>query len=253
MMVAVDIGNSRVKWGHIRADTVRFTAALGHDEADWTNRAALDFAGPISWIIGSVQPEIEERFRRWAADRGDTCRTIGRHDVPQKLDLEAPDSVGIDRLLAAFAARLRVPADRQVIVISAGTAITVDWVDDQGTFRGGAILPGPWLMAKALHQYTAKLPMLDVHRIGPIDAPGRCTVEAISAGIAAACQGACLQLIEAYTARAGSIPVVALAGGGFAIERIPDWLASHEVIGPHHLVLEGLGAAARHAGWLESD
>ena len=73
------------------------------------------------------------------------------------------------------------------MIVSMGTAITIDAVNARGEFRGGLIAPGLRLMARALHEHTALLPAVDPVRRR--SALGRHTREAIEAGISLAAEG----------------------------------------------------------------
>src|SRR5207249_3877359 len=106
---------------------------------------------------------------------------------------EVSEHVGIDRLLTALAART-VAQPRPVVVVTIGTAVTADLVDPSGTFLGGAIFPGPQLMARSLHEYTAKLPLIDVTNLHTIYCPGRDTRRSIELGIGCAVGGAITRL-----------------------------------------------------------
>lgn len=69
-----------------------------------------------------------------------------------------PATLGADRLAAAVGASL-VAAGRDALVVDFGTAITVDYVSGDGTYRGGAISPGMRMRFEALHRFTARLPL----------------------------------------------------------------------------------------------
>ena len=72
-------------------------------------------------------------------------------DLPLVVKLPRPDMVGVDRLLDALAAnRLRTPG-RPAVVVDVGSAITVDLVDADGAFLGGAILPEHGWRSKCMH------------------------------------------------------------------------------------------------------
>lgn len=246
--VVVDIGNSRMKWGRVESGSITSTASLAPDDpASWSiTRAAWD--RPRTWAVASVNPGLTERFRAWVATHGgDVVEISDPKLVPIQLDLEEPVRVGIDRLLAALAAKRRVGAGQPVIVISAGTAITVDLVDDDGIFRGGAILPGPWLMARSLHDYTAKLPLLELHQVPAIDPPGRNTREAITAGVMAAQIGACQVLVAEYASLCRKVPQVVMTGGSLGILIDAHFGPEILVSGPYPLVLEGILATVE--GW----
>jgi len=82
--------------------------------------------------------------------------------LPLVVQVDEPGQVGIDRLLNAVAANRRRPPGLAAVVIDAGSAVTVDLVDATGAFCGGAIFPGLRLMAQALHEHTALLPLVAV-------------------------------------------------------------------------------------------
>ena len=108
-----------------------------------------------------------------------------RSAIPLSVDVDSPETVGLDRLLNAVAANALRPVSRASIVVDSGTATTLNFVSQDGVFCGGAILPGLEMSAKALHYYTAVLPLLPVQDLGgetPI-APGRNTREAIRNGL----------------------------------------------------------------------
>ncbi len=70
-----------------------------------------------------------------------------------------PETLGKDRLAAVVGAYSLYPG-RNVLVIDAGTALTIDFLDDQGNYHGGNISPGLHMRFQALHDYTKRLPLL---------------------------------------------------------------------------------------------
>jgi type III pantothenate kinase len=241
--VVVDIGNSRVKWGQLEGTTVRQVAIVDHDPLGWTTQAALLLKGNVRWTVASVVPATTKAFQQWCAGRGEECRVVSKaSDIPLTLNLDNTSTVGIDRLLAALAAKSRAtPA----VVLTLGTAITVDLVDDAGVFQGGAILPGTHLIAKSLNDHTAQLPLLPLHSYQSFNAPGKNTEAAITLGVHAAVLGACRVLIERYTQQCRKPPVVFLAGGGVGELNAKELAVPNEVQGPFPLVLEGLAEVVR--------
>ena len=145
--------------------------------------------------------------------------------IPVSVDVDFPEKVGLDRLLSAVAANALRPVDRAAIVIDSGTATTVNYISADGVFCGGAILPGLEMSAKALHHYTALLPLLPVHELGgdePI-APGRNTREAIRNGLLWGQVGAIRELLDQLCRQRGHArpsddetraPWLVLTGGG---------------------------------------
>ena len=123
-------------------------------------------------------------------------RRIGHADLPLSIGLDEPHKTGIDRLAAAAAAAIVKTPDRGAIIVDCGTAATVDMLAADGTFLGGAILPGPALMARALADGTSKLPAVAaLERSAPPAMPGRTTHEAIAAGIGWGIHGAIAKLV----------------------------------------------------------
>lgn len=192
--VVVDIGNTRIKWGRCQAGRVVEAVSLPHDDAEAWQRAADEWQLPASasWVVASVVPASLEVLRRWCEERGGRVVTLSVEHVPLRVALARPDHIGIDRLLNAVAAlELRQPG-RPAVIVGVGSAVTVDLVTTEGEFVGGAILPGPRLMAQSLYDYTALLPLLspeDVRRDAEVW-PGVSTPAAMACGIAAAVRGA---------------------------------------------------------------
>jgi type III pantothenate kinase len=154
-------------------------------------------------------------------------QVINHRLVGIEAQVDYPEKVGIDRLLAARAANawnesrsrsegrsVRSP----VIVVQAGTALTVDWIDAQGRFQGGSILPGAGLALQYLAAGTDQLPWLPTDSIDRLPAlPGKNTEEAIAAGVHASLVGGVRYLVERYRQEIGGkseIPVVISGGDG---------------------------------------
>ena len=192
-------------------------------------------------IVVSVNPRALARFRGIAMDVTGSEPDVAGADfpIPIRAEVDAPESVGVDRLLAALAAHRR--AQGACIVVDAGTAVTVDAVSTDGAFQGGAIFPGLEMIARALAEGTALLPKVDL----PSEAPlvGGNTREAIAAGLVHGVTGAVAALVEGARETVGRQAAVLLTGGdaAFLAPHLPD--AMRQVV--PNLVLEGLVIAYR--------
>jgi type III pantothenate kinase len=188
--VVVDIGNTRIKWGlrDLAAPRIGPHVALADDPDAWrTQRGAWQAAGLLPahplWVLSSVQPHRCARLARWLSEQGDRVEQLQfAAQLPLSVGLEKPDHVGIDRLLNAVAALRVLEPGRPAVLVDAGSAVTVDWLDPAHVFRGGAIFPGLRLMAEALHRYTALLPLVTVTVPVP-EMPGPATIPAMQTGI----------------------------------------------------------------------
>jgi type III pantothenate kinase len=219
--LVVDIGNSRTKWGLCTAEAVVQSASLPSDDpAAWQQQLEQwQLAGPLRWVLTAVQPENCARLADWVEHRGDAVSLLQwANQLPLRVLLEKPDHVGIDRLLDAVAANQRRRPGHSAVLIDAGSAVTVDWVDADGAFRGGAILPGLRLMAHALHDYTALLPLLPIPTHLP-EMPGTSTRDAMAVGIVWTVIGGIREIIERLRPQAGEAPDVFLTGGDAALLR----------------------------------
>jgi type III pantothenate kinase len=228
-LIAVDIGNSAAKFHRYvvppaqtppqaTSSAYRLVQELSGNEwfQDLWQRLAGDDRAAADWWIASVNGPAErgvaERIARFRPH--DQYYVITRADVPLEVDVDAPEHVGIDRLLAALAAgHLRAP-HRPAIVVNAGSAITVDLLSAAGAFQGGAILPGLRMQAEALHRGTAALPLVDVAPDTPLSqVVGKSTDAAIRSGVVIGTIGAVREIIERLSGAAGTTPQRFFTGG----------------------------------------
>jgi type III pantothenate kinase len=215
--VVVDVGNSRIKWGLCPSGCLIGSASLESDnprlwEAQLTQ---WGLAGPLPWAVAGVHPANRDRLVDWLRAGGHEVSTLLDYwQLPLQVSVSSPQQVGIDRLLNAVAANSRVQRKVSRIIIDAGSAVTVDWVDKEGAFRGGSIFPGIRLMAKSLNDYTALLPLVEVRGSNP-ELPGTSTVGAIEAGVYWAVAGGVKALVRQLAGRASDArhPEVFLTGG----------------------------------------
>lgn len=204
MNLAIDIGNTLMKWALFDGDRM---AGNGTAEAS----------------------QLAEVCRSHSWQRGILCAT-GAYDLaplgsmaealhilssssrlPIALDYATPDTLGPDRIAAACGAWKTFPG-QNCLVIDAGTCITIDFVDASGVYRGGAILPGIAMKFRALHTFTAKLPLIDNIDADTAILAGRSTRESILAGVLSATRFAVEGFADRYSRDHGQMQVL-LTGG----------------------------------------
>lgn len=244
--VVVDIGNTRLKWGICRDGRVTDVLRLSLDDrVTWDNELAkLPPADGRRWAVASVNPPATRRFVAWSRKHGDTAVFEDRTLLPIRISVDFPEKVGLDRLFGAVAAKAMVPAGTPAITVDVGTAATVNLIDADGVFQGGAILPAARLMARALNEFTAKLPLSEPTSPDDGPLPGKNTAAAIRAGILAALNGGVVQLTTELVAQSDVMPWVFLTGGGAHLldaDRIARVAPTRTVPA---LVLEGIRTAA---------
>ncbi len=233
MILCLDAGNTRIKWGLWDGRDWRGSGALGHEEIGQLSGAlparparvlACNVAGDaVAASIADSAASLNlplEWFRSSAAAGG----VSNGYDNPAQL--------GADRWAALIGAR-SVHAG-PALVVMAGTATTIDVLGADGVFRGGLILPGLDLMRQALARNTARLPAAH----GKYRALPTNTDDAIISG----CLFATLGAIERMACRSFDAVVddnfCCLISGGGADTLIPHLRVMYRRI--DNLVLTGL-------------
>lgn len=237
--LAVDIGNSGLRVAELHLDDQQVGPAtrvywsypvqsqpaktqLGErryvpDGTDWLQELEpfLESTVECHWLISSVRRDARQILQRaLEARQGHTCQLVRYSDLPIEVNVQYPDRVGIDRLLAATAAAQIVKGDshesrdqepaphNRHIVIQAGSAITVDLVDvqsDKTIFEGGSIVPGVPMMLRLLGSGTDLLPEVDAEELNSLpDLPGKNTEQAMLCGAASALVGGVKHLVSRY-------------------------------------------------------
>jgi type III pantothenate kinase len=202
----VDVGNSRIKWGRCLAEQVADGTALPPDDPTaWEESLRSWIVGEATWAVGGVHPERIARLTTWLRERGQVVVVLDTwQQLPIRVEVDFPSRVGLDRLFNVIAAKDWCRPEIPLCVVDAGSAVTVDWVDEHGAFRGGAIFPGFGLMAKALHDYTALLPQIPAPPPSLPILPGTNTEAAMQAGIFWAVVGGIRAMIHELFQRADS-------------------------------------------------
>lgn len=178
MNLIIDIGNSSVK------------ASLMHD-GRIISQTRLDSASPalVSRFIGrrridraivssvGADPSI---LMAWLKTKAGRLHLLAADSVyPFAIEYMTPETLGTDRLAAAAGAFFH-HRDADLLVIDAGSAMTVDQVTG-GVYRGGSISPGLSMRFRALHEFTGRLPLVTT-RTG-FSFPGTTTGDAIAGGV----------------------------------------------------------------------
>jgi type III pantothenate kinase len=244
--VVVDVGNSRIKWGRCANRSVAALAVLPLNEPDAWQRQLADWGlaeREQVWAVSGVQPAGVANLCKWLKHKGHSVKEFWRlQELPISVLVDSPGQVGVDRVLNGIAAKHRAPQPVRKIIIDAGSAVTVDLVDEKGRFRGGAIFPGMRLMGRALHDYTALLPVVEIAAANP-PLPGKTTEAAIKAGVFWAVAGGIQALTHHLMAGAEnpSHRQLFLTGGDASL--IAPVLDSDVCVWPE-MTLEGLRLAA---------
>ena len=248
-IVAINIGNTRTQAAVFDGAEPTGRETVTNDQIaslvphllQWWKQIAEKPAAAI--VVASVNDPVADQLVPMIEGQLSTQVFRVGDDLPAPIGtaLEPETITGVDRLLNAAAAFDRLK--QACIVIDAGTAVTIDFVDGEGTFHGGAIAPGVRLQLDAMHRHASALPELEFTR--PDDeAFGRSTGQAMLQGVFHGLRGLAWKLVERYAEHYGAFPTVIATGGDaealFADDELVDRIVPD-------LTLLGIAAAARHA------
>ncbi len=249
-MIAVDIGNRSIKlgWFDVPAGEGLPQPTRIHQyptASDPAECVAFASSEPVRWRVISVHRDAQDRLSAWVAHHRpqDEYLQLHNHQLPITVNVLYPQRVGADRLAAAVAANCLRATNSPAIVVDAGTAITVDLIDGEGVFQGGAILPGLHLAALALAEKTDLLPLVgEIEPNSPPPAVGKSTETAIRSGLFWGSIGAVREVIRQIELELLSRPQLFVTGGW---ANNMAHLLRDDIQYVPHLVLGGVALASR--------
>ncbi|HTH51383.1 MAG TPA: type III pantothenate kinase [Pyrinomonadaceae bacterium] len=183
MLLAIDIGNTAIKCGVFDGDILisKFVVKTKDYDADELHALIAHHLDPVpkNAIVSSVVPELSATVAQVLTTTGCEARLITSKDDLGLTRSFSGETIGTDRLVNSFAAAELHGSP--CIVISFGTATTIDVVNKDREHLGGLIAPGPKANAKALELITSQLPEVEI--VEPESIVNTTTEGAIQAGI----------------------------------------------------------------------
>lgn len=229
MIIGIDVGNTAIKLAVASQPDTIVERVANPNSINSLSRTLLEFARdePVDVRIASVNRATTNSLisqTQTIAGQRVRFRQISCMDLSIPIATDAPEQVGIDRLVGAWGAARRYQLP--LVVVDAGTTVTVDLVDAQGVYRGGAIIPGLEMQTRALATGTDALPQIDWQEsCESVDnssshstsrqsswsqsVPAKNTIGAIRLGILSSVVGGIERLVRIY----GSPKCVVVTGG----------------------------------------
>jgi len=217
-IIAIDAGNTHIRLAVVDVNTPELYSAihfrLDHSKEEFRSifqREGFDIPVAIASVVHSAIERLVELLKS-VGHSGE--RIICDHRESTLLQNLYSETLGIDRYVDGVAGIQRFP-NQDLIVIDSGTATTVDFIRKDRLFLGGFILPGIGLKARAIGQWTDKLPLLNPYELAMQESP-KTTIEAVSSGLLVDCAGGIEKAI-AIGQRQLTSPLIIACGGGWEI------------------------------------
>jgi len=231
--ICFDFGNTRLKAAVFTDGSLTGLGILKDHSLD-TVKTLIDQFAPQKTILSSVidhDPQIENFFS--SISKFHKLNHLSR--LPFTTPVGKPETIGADRLALAAAAVYFYP-EKNNLVIGSGTCITYNFINKKNEFIGGSISPGLEMRLRALHDYTAKLPLIKADWNVPLI--GYDTNSNILSGVVIGMAKEIDGFIDAYAEKFGNFNSL-LTGGDIA------YFASHlknKIFADPELIFKGLYA-----------
>jgi len=226
MIATIDVGNTNIKIGlYNGVERVAFTRFLTVQEDyselvdNFMNANQVRKVDDImlSCVVPKIQKSICKAFAKYCDNQ--PISVNWKDDLGIGLEVPAPETIGADILvMCAYAYHC---FEKELIVVSFGTATVICHVNEKGNFAHCILSPGYEAFSKLLSSNTAQLP--DISYSVPETVLVNNTVDAINVGVVEGYVGLCDHLLKKMKSEIGNdeIPVIAIGGvGGLFVEEI---------------------------------
>lgn len=232
MKLIIDIGNTRIKAALFEQKQLKhlfvFDSVESFLQSGIAERCEVTHA-----ILGSVVNELEpviSAFKKHV----DLLLFESNTPIPLKNLYKTAATLGSDRLAAAIGANAQEP-NRDVLVVDAGTCIKYNFVNAQNEYLGGGISPGLRMRLKAMHTFTARLPLLDVDAAFE-NLIGSTTEESLFSGAELGALAEVEGFISQYSSRFNNLKVFLTGGDTEFFEK----RLKNRIFADQNLILKGL-------------
>ena len=235
--LCLDFGNTRLKAAVFEDDELKEVIVLRSDATAHLGEIVQQY-GPQRSILSSVinhDPVMEELLDSNTLFH----RLSNTSKLPFTIPVGKPETMGADRLAIAASAVFLFPGKNNVAV-GLGTCITFNFINQQGEFLGGSISPGMEMRFQAMHQFTAKLPLVKGHWNIPLI--GYDTATNLQSGVVLGMAKEIDGILDLYQERFGNFNAL-LTGGDIQLFR--PYL-KNKIFADPHLIFKGLYAISQY-------
>jgi type III pantothenate kinase len=235
--ICLDFGNTRQKLAFFEGDVLKEVVVLQENVTTHLKEILQQYQ-PQHSILSSVinhDSAVEDLLQ----EATQYHRLSHLSNLPFTIPVGKPETMGADRIAIAAAAVFLFPRQNNM-AIGLGTCITYNFINQEGEFMGGSISPGMEMRFQAMHQFTAKLPLVKAHWNVPLI--GYDTATNLQSGVVLGMAKEMDGIIAAYEEKFGNFNAL-LTGG------------DTHLFGPHlknkifadpHLIFKGLYAISQY-------
>lgn len=180
MVLTVDVGNTRIKGAVFEKDTLLDQFVFERENFKKNIEKIFSAYPKINDLVVASVGKLEKKDFLAFEKQAKISFITNSGLFPFQNNYATPMTLGIDRMVLAAGAVLAYPGQNR-LVIDIGTCITYDFINAEDQYLGGAIAPGFRLRYEALHNFTAKLPLLTIG--DPAHIIGNSTEESIHSGV----------------------------------------------------------------------
>ena len=229
MNLIIDQGNTFTKIALFEQNKL-----VSHLVIDTINDHAIDAFISGHHIKRSIISSVKDQLDHQLLKKYNLFQLTHLTPVPLLLDYKTPETLGIDRIAAAVAAKIAHPKTN-VLIIDMGTCITIDLVNQEGNYLGGSISPGLKMRFEALNHFTGRLPLVKLKK-EHLKLTGDSTESSIMSGVHNGVQHEIKGLINDYMAQYSDLKIVLTGGDAELFDIEPK----NCIFADKFLVLKGL-------------
>ena len=211
MNLIVDVGNTFVKTAVFEGTKILAEYKFEHKLFIIKIEEIFNFYPNISYAIVASVAKLPENNIKALSVFCKVHQLSSKSKVPFKNLYATPETLGVDRIALITAAYYEYK-NKNVLVIDAGTCITYDFLDDDGTYQGGAISPGINMRFKALNTFTANLPLINSNDL--INFIGNSTKNSIISGVINGTINEIQGVISQYLLKFEGLTIILTGGDG---------------------------------------
>jgi type III pantothenate kinase len=226
MKLIIDIGNTLVKYAIFSSDEIVIIYKKNDVEISFMQEL-IQKHNVTDVIISSVRDKVDGDFG---------IKTLYLNHLtplPITINYETPETLGNDRIANVVAASVLYP-NKNILIIDAGTCITIDFIDQNKEYQGGRISPGIEMRYKSLHKYTSNLPKLTISNTA--QQIGKDTNSSIVSGVEKGVVAEIETIIDDFKNENEDLFVIVTGGDTFFFENT----LKNSIFADQNLVLKGL-------------